>query len=102
MQPPPSQIPQLSKLPTTLNMKGIVREEKSEWEGTVVLTDHASDLFISLKKKKRIYLAIYFWLLWVFTAEAGLSLVAASRGCSLVPVHGLLVVVTSRVSEHKI
>ena len=79
-----------------------MREEKSEWEGTVVLTDHASDLFISLKKKKRIYLAIYFWLLWVFTAEAGLSLVAASRGCSLVPVHGLLVVVTSRVSEHKI
>ena len=36
-------------------MKGIVREEKSEWEGTVVLTDHASDLFISLKKKKDLF-----------------------------------------------
>ena len=80
-----------------------MREEKSEWEGTVVLTDHASDLFISLKKKKkRTYLAIYFWLLWVFTAEAGLSLLAVSRSCSLVAVHGLLVAVTSLVSEHKI
>ena len=62
MQPPPSQIPQLSKLPTTLNMKGIVREEKSEWEGTVVLTDHASDLFISLKKKKKKDLFSYLFL----------------------------------------
>ena len=30
----------------------------------------------------------------------GLSLVAASRGCSLVPMHGLLIVVTSFVVEH--
>ena len=46
MQPPLSQTPQLSKLSNTLNMKGIVREEKSGWEGRVVLTDHASDLFV--------------------------------------------------------
>ena len=31
----------------------------------------------------RFYLFIYFWLRWVFTAACGLSLVAASRGCSL-------------------
>ena len=43
-------------------MKGIVREEKSEWEGTVVLTDHASDLFISLKKKKKKDLFRYLFL----------------------------------------
>ena len=29
-----------------------------------------------------IYLFIYFWLRWVFVAEHGLSLVAASRGYS--------------------
>ena len=32
----------------------------------------------------------------------GLSLVVAGRGCSLVAVHGLLVVVASRVAEHEL
>ena len=32
----------------------------------------------------------------------GFSLVAASRGCSLVAVHGLLIVVASLVAEHRL
>ena len=42
-----------------------------------------------------INLFIYFWLLWVFIAVRGLSLVAASGGYSSVGVHRLLIVVTS-------
>ena len=41
------------------------------------------------------YLFIYFWLLWVFIAACGLSLVVASGGYSIA-VHGLLIVVASR------
>jgi len=37
---------------------------------------------------------------WVFVAARGLSLVALSRGYSLVVVHGLLVAVASPVGEH--
>ena len=37
---------------------------------------------------------IYFWLCWVFAAALGLSLVAASRGHSLVAVCRLLIAVT--------
>ena len=33
-------------------------------------------------------LVIHFWLCWVFAAARGFSLVAVSRGCSLVTVHG--------------
>ena len=33
---------------------------------------------------------VYLWLCWVFVAMCGLSLVAASRGCFLVVVRGLL------------
>ena len=33
---------------------------------------------------------IYFWLLWVFIAAQGLSLVVVSRGYSLVAGHGFL------------
>ena len=32
----------------------------------------------------------------------GFSLVAASRGCSLVAVHGLLIVVASPAAEHRL
>ena len=35
-------------------------------------------------------LFVYFWLCWIFVALFGLSLVAVSRGRSLVLVHGLL------------
>ena len=42
----------------------------------------------------------YFWLHWVFTAAHGLSLVAASRGWSLVAMHGLLTAVASLIAEH--
>ena len=35
-----------------------------------------------------IYLFIYLWLYWGFVVAHGLSLVAASRGCSLVAGHG--------------
>ena len=44
----------------------------------------------------------YFWLHWVFVAVFKLSLVAASRGCSLVAVHGLLLVVGSLAAEHRL
>ena len=40
---------------------------------------------------------VYFWLFWVFVATHRLSLVLASGGCSLVAVHGLLIVVVSLV-----
>ena len=42
---------------------------------------------------KNVYLFVCFWLLWVFTAVRGLSLVAESRGSSLVAVLGFLVAV---------
>ena len=40
-------------------------------------------LFFFLIYIFKIYLLIYFWLCWVFVAECGLSLVAASGGYSL-------------------
>ena len=45
---------------------------------------------------------IFFFFLTVLGLHClmGLSLVAASRGCSLVPMHGLLVVVTSFAVKH--
>ena len=46
---------------------------------------------------------MYFWLCWVFVV--GFSLVAVSRGYSLVGVHGLLIVVgfsCSLVVEHRL
>ena len=43
-----------------------------------------------------------FWLCWVFVALCGLSLVAGSRGYSLVVVWGLLTVVASLVVEHRL
>ena len=49
-----------------------------------------------------IYLFIYLWLPWVFIAVQGLSLVAKSRGHSLVVMQGLLSVVASLVAEHKL
>jgi len=42
------------------------------------------------------------WLLWVFTAAHGLSLVAANVVCSAVAVHRLLTVVASLASEHRL
>ena len=41
----------------------------------------------------------YFWLLWVFVAARGLSLLAV-RGATLAVVCGLLITVASLVSEH--
>ena len=43
------------------------------------------------------YLFIYLWLCWVFVAVHRLSLVAVSRGCSLVVVFGPLIVLASLV-----
>ena len=42
---------------------------------------------------------VNFWLPWVFTAMRGLSLVAESRGYSLVVVRGLLIAVDSLVVQ---
>ena len=54
-----------------------------------------SSLFLSID----IYLPVY-WLHWVFVVACRLSLVASSRGCSLVSVHGFLIAVVSLVAEH--
>ena len=43
-----------------------------------------------------------FWLCWVFIAVQGLSLVAESKGYSLVGVPGLRIVVVSLVAEHRL
>ena len=43
-----------------------------------------------------------FWLHWVFIAARGLSLVVASRGYSLVEVHGLLIAVASLTAKHRL
>ena len=45
---------------------------------------------------------IYFWQYWVFVAACRLSLVAASRGCSLTVVRRLLTVVVSLVGEQRL
>ena len=44
-------------------------------------------------------MVIYFCLHWVFVALGQLSLVGASRGCSLAVVHGLLIAAASLVAE---
>ena len=44
----------------------------------------------------------YFWLYWVFIVASGLSLVAESRGYSLVVVCGRLIEVASLVAEHRV
>ena len=49
-----------------------------------------------------IYVFIYFWLLWVFVAVQGLSLVVASVGYFLAAVRGLLVVVASLGEGHRL
>ena len=46
-----------------------------------------------------IILLIYFWLLWVFVALRGLSLVVAARGYSLVAMRGLLRAVASLIED---
>ena len=48
-----------------------------------------------------VILCLYFWLHWVFVAVCGLSLVAASRGYSLVVLR-LLTVVASLVLEQRL
>ena len=42
------------------------------------------------------------WLHWVFVASRGFSLVSASRGYSLVAVHGLRIAGASPVEEHRL
>ena len=43
-----------------------------------------------------------FWLCWVFVFTHGLSLVALSRGYSLVELFGLLIAVAFLVVEHRL
>ena len=57
--------------------------------------------FNRLKKNLFIYLFIFWWC-HVFITMYGLSLVAVSRGYSLVKVHRLLIVVASLVAEHRL
>ena len=42
----------------------------------------------------------YFWLHWVFVAMHRLSLVAVSRGYTLIAVHWLLTVVAFLIAKH--
>ena len=48
---------------------------------------------------KKLIVFIYFWLCWVFVANAGFSLVEVSRGYSLIAVHRLLIVAASLVGH---
>ena len=51
-----------------------------------------------------IYIKSYlfnFWLCWVFIAAHRLSLVAVSRGCSLVALRGLHIVMVSLIAEDR-
>ena len=48
----------------------------------------------------QVKLFIYFWLCWVLAAAHRLSLVARSRGCSLVAVHRFLTVEAPLAAEH--
>ena len=52
------------------------------------------------KLKKKILVFIDFWLCWVLVVALGLSLVAASRGYSLVAVIRLLFAVASLVAGY--
>ena len=75
------------------------------------LAGHAAGLLVCVLRKgvglppissfllKKFYLCIYLWLLRVFVATRGLSLVVASRGYSLVAVHGLLTAVAAPDAE---
>ena len=56
-------------------------------------------LKISLFKKKKIYLFIYFWPCWVFIAARALSS-CSELGLLFVAVRGLLIAVASLVAEH--
>ena len=56
--------------------------------------------FVCLVEKAWMIFGGFGVLFWVFIARLWLSLVAASRGCSLVAVHELLTGVSSLVSEH--
>ena len=48
------------------------------------------------------YLFIYLWLRWVLAAARRLSFVAASGGCSLVAVRGLLTAMAPLAEEHRL
>ena len=48
------------------------------------------------------YVYLFIWLLWLFVAMCGLSIVAASGGYSLDAVHRLLIAMASLVAERGI
>ena len=50
--------------------------------------------------KKYLFKFMYFWLHQAFIALHGLSLAVASRGYTLVVVHGLFIAEASFVAEH--
>ena len=60
------------------------------------MTEYVTDCLLFL------YKFIYLWLCWVFVAEWAFSLVAESRGSSLVAVCRLLVALGSLVTEHDV
>ena len=56
--------------------------------------------FSILGELEVIYLFIYFWLCWIFIAAHGLSL-CNEWGLLFIVLHGLLIMVTSLVGEHR-
>ena len=48
------------------------------------------------------FISIYFWLCWVFAAACRRSLAVVSKGCSLVAICRLLIVVASLVAERRL
>ena len=72
------------------------RANAATWIGNQVLAT-----LTNRKRPVKLFLKInYFWLCWVFVAVCRLSVVAASRGHSLVVVHRLPIAVASLVVEH--
>ena len=69
-------------------------------QGKVINGDKNSLVSLLLNSLLNIILFVYFWLCWVFIAGHGLSLVAASRGCFLVVMCGLLTAAASLVAEY--
>ena len=54
------------------------------------------------RRSSLIFFNFNLWLHWVFVAACGLSLAAASRGCALAVVRGLLIAVVFLVVKHRL
>ena len=62
----------------------------------------SSFFFLNISFHSLLFIYFYFWMHWVFISVHGLSLVVVCVGYSLVTVCGLLLVVVSPVTEHRL